>query len=270
MAQIGGRHKGASMTGTLVFTDLDDTFVHRENYGFQEAVPAVRWLLDEVNALVVFVTSKTEAEILVLQRELGIEGSPFVAENGAFVAGVNPAYSYNDVCQVLAQAAKSSGATVEGFSSLTAEGLSQLTGLSVEGAGLAKKRRATEPFRLLSGELSLLSAEVTKITGGALTIQRGGKFYSIGPATTKADGVRSLLAEYSPKVSVGLGDAENDLEFLKAVQFPVLINSPHLERVRPHLPQALVTLEHAPGGWAEAIQTLAALGVFGEYLRWDR
>ncbi|HHE7564270.1 TPA: HAD-IIB family hydrolase, partial [Escherichia coli] len=68
----------------LVFSDLDGTLLDSHNYDWQPAAP---WLtrLREANVPVILCSSKTSAEMLYLQKTLGLQGLPLIAENGAVI-----------------------------------------------------------------------------------------------------------------------------------------------------------------------------------------
>ena len=68
----------------LVFSDLDGTLLDSHSYDWQPAAP---WLsrLREANVPVILCSSKTSAEMLYLQKTLGLQGLPLIAENGAVI-----------------------------------------------------------------------------------------------------------------------------------------------------------------------------------------
>ncbi|EHV31425.1 phosphatase [Escherichia coli DEC5B] len=68
----------------LVFSDLDGTLLDSHSYDWQPAAP---WLsrLREANVPVILCSSKTSAEMLYLQKMLGLQGLPLIAENGAVI-----------------------------------------------------------------------------------------------------------------------------------------------------------------------------------------
>lgn len=63
----------------LVFSDLDGTLLDSHSYDWQPAAP---WLsrLREANVPVILCSSKTSAEMLYLQKTLGLQGLPLIAE----------------------------------------------------------------------------------------------------------------------------------------------------------------------------------------------
>jgi mannosyl-3-phosphoglycerate phosphatase len=68
----------------LVFTDLDGTLLDIHTYDWQPAMP---WLdrLQDYQIPVILCSSKTAAEVIAIQQDLGLEGLPFIAENGAVI-----------------------------------------------------------------------------------------------------------------------------------------------------------------------------------------
>nr|WP_072255208.1 HAD-IIB family hydrolase [Escherichia coli] len=68
----------------LVFSDLDGTLLDSHSYDWQPTAP---WLsrLREANVPVILCSSKTSAEMLYLQKTLGLQGLPLIAENGAVI-----------------------------------------------------------------------------------------------------------------------------------------------------------------------------------------
>ena len=57
------------MTNFLVFTDLDGTLLDHHSYSYEEAMPAVRALV-EAGSPLIFNSSKTAAEIKQLRHEM--------------------------------------------------------------------------------------------------------------------------------------------------------------------------------------------------------
>lgn len=68
----------------LIYSDLDGTLLDIHTYDWQ---PALGWLdtLQDHQIPVILCSSKTAAEMLEIQSDLGLEGLPFIAENGAVI-----------------------------------------------------------------------------------------------------------------------------------------------------------------------------------------
>ena len=68
----------------LIFSDLDGSLLDIHTYDWQPAMP---WLdrLQDNQIPIILCSSKTAAEMLDIQQDLGLEGLPFIAENGAVI-----------------------------------------------------------------------------------------------------------------------------------------------------------------------------------------
>lgn len=261
----------------VVMSDLDGTLLGSRDYSFEEARPALARLRGK-GIPVVLVSSKTRAEIESLREAMGID-HPFVVENGG-AAYIPAGYFENTAGQgsssdpyetltwgtpysilvtAFRKARKVTGARLVGFSDVGVEEIARRTGLSLEDAQRAMKRQYDEPFWLEGEEdersrkaLALLSAE-------NLTVTRGGRFYHVMGGGDKGRAVRDILALYrksgGPLVSVGLGDAGNDIPLLREVDRAYIVAGPdgrHDGEIQQAVPGAH-SVGPAPAGWAEAI-----------------
>lgn len=66
---------------TIIFTDLDGTFLNHDDYSFSDSLKGVIKILNE-NIPLIFTTSKTKIEVETLHQQLKIN-EPFIVENGA-------------------------------------------------------------------------------------------------------------------------------------------------------------------------------------------
>ena len=268
-------------TQLIVFSDLDATLLDRETYSYEEASPALSMLAKQDIPLILN-SSKTIAEIAALRQQLKNE-HPFVVENGAAViiprgyfSGINNdesihiggddttyivvrfSRSYQEILQTLAKA-KQAGFEFQGFSQWSPEELAEITGLDRDSAERAKQRLGSEPV-LLEGDVTPFSNYLAAL--GLRTVQ-GGRFLHVMGSYDKADGVRWLLQAYRKKFSladvksIALGDSHNDEGMLNCADYPVIIRSPHSEKI--HLKSnanARFSRSFGPKGWNEIMQTL--------------
>jgi mannosyl-3-phosphoglycerate phosphatase len=230
----------------LIFTDLDGTLLDHHSYSFSGAAKALQHL-HQYSIPVVLASSKTRAELQRLQQQLGLN-EPFIAENGGGVfipAGYSildthalekmDNYStkqfgkpYHYIRKIFATVR--SKYNIKGFGDMTVEEIMAATGLNKEDALLAGKRDFSEPFLFLSEPL--LQELKEEVADHGLKITRGGRFYHLMAAEQdKGYAVaetRRLFQAACPNkfITVGLGDAENDLPMLKTVDIPVLIPKP--------------------------------------------
>ena len=71
----------------IIFTDLDGSLLHRDNFKFDEIKDYVKSLIDE-GIIIIPNTSKTEKEIEEFITELGSD-LPYISENGSSIHGLN-------------------------------------------------------------------------------------------------------------------------------------------------------------------------------------
>ena len=80
----------------IIFTDLDGSLLHRDNFKFDVIKEYIKSLKDD-GITIVPNTSKTEKEIKEFTKELGLE-LPFISENGSLIKGldlINPNFPNN-------------------------------------------------------------------------------------------------------------------------------------------------------------------------------
>jgi len=259
----------------LVFSDLDGTLLDHESYAYAGAEAALR-RLHGLGIPLVLNSSKTCAEMVALQAELGLV-EPFIAENGGgiFVPPGHPLATdgrlrplggcrgiafgspYGEVRGHFAALREAYG--LRGFGDMTAAEIAQRTGLSEAQARLAARRDFSEPFLFLGPPRpEALAAEVA---AAGLQVTRGGRFFHLLAATqSKGRAVKETARLFheagGQPVTLGLGDAENDLPMLEAVDIPGLIPGPDGR----YAPLALPGLRHAPGpgsrGWGAAVTAI--------------
>lgn len=268
----------------VVFTDLDGTLLDARTYSWAAAEEALAEIARRRIPLV-FVTSKTRAEVEALQRKLGAV-QPFVTENGGgifFPYGYFPqriaglertgryhclplARPYAQVIEELDAVAEETEVEIAGFHEMTAREVTQNTGLPRKQAELARQREFDEPFFFAGADEKKIQqfAYAAKLRG--ITIARGGRFWHAFAGSDKGQAVRKLMKLYrealrSRQRSIGLGDSANDLPMLEAVDVPILIPQPGGQvdaALTDKLPRAMCAPTPGPAGWNEAILELLA------------
>ena len=259
----------------VVVSDLDGTLLDHDTYSYDAARPAIERLRRDGVPLVLC-TSKTRAEVEMIRAELGNE-HPFIVENGGAVvvpAGYFPFVGeshgaeqrngamvipigdpYENLVAALARASSETRTRVVGFAQMTDRDVAEATGLSLDHARLAREREFDEPFEVLDGAdpSPLLDA----ITRAGKRWTAGGRFYHITGPNDKAAAVRILVDLYRRELgdvtTVGLVDALNDVDFLREVDRPVVIESPKALEMARRVPGAVVTRRAGPAGWNEAV-----------------
>ena len=71
----------------IIFTDLDGSLLHRDNFRFDEIKDYLKKIIDD-GIIVIPNTSKTQSEIEEFIKDLG-SSLPFISENGSAIHGLN-------------------------------------------------------------------------------------------------------------------------------------------------------------------------------------
>ena len=246
----------------MIITDLDGSLLDHHTYRWDAAA---EWLsvLKQHDVPLVICSSKTAAEILPLQKRLGIAGSPFIAENGAVVEMEGQrihlpdnSLTYDTLCARLA--VLQTHYRFSGFHDFTDEAVSAMTGLSEADAALSRQRDASEVVVWRDSDEAFEHFRDALATDG-LALAQGGRFWHVMPAGSgKGEAVRWLLSQQADAVrtTIGLGDGPNDAPMLDAVDYAVVIKGYSKTPVslsRTDQQQVYHTAHYGPEGWREGL-----------------
>lgn len=265
----------------IIFSDLDGTLLDHNSYSFEPALEALG-KVKELNIPLVLCSSKTKPEMLIWQERLGICG-PFIAENGGgiyfprrYEADVNRFTKdgglleegliviKNEAGREQLRAAfirvrNELSVEMRSFSDMSVEELVKLTALSEDDALLAMQRTFTEPFIIAHKDLARREEILSALKDMGLRVVKGGRFYHLmgkcdkGIATKK---VIQILSEGCTKgmSSLGLGDSQNDISMLLAVDRAVLVKRHDGSWFDgPETETFLKMKGIGPAGWNEAV-----------------
>jgi len=268
---------------TLLFTDLDGTFLEHRTFSFETA-RSVLPTLRAIGIPVIFSTSKTRAEVEPLQRELGL-CAPFIAENGAAVFiphGIFPfdppnaerrgAYdvipfgaSYASVVKHLDEVERETGVALLSFHLMTTDQIAAETGLSLTAAAHAKMREFDVPFRLADPDPEAEIQVRAAIHAKGLSLTRGAHYFHLHLGCDKGGSARALTDLYRKAWgevrTVAIGDSENDLSLLENVLVAAIVrreDGAHDPVLIERLPQAIRAEGIGPAGFAEVVKRLIA------------
>jgi mannosyl-3-phosphoglycerate phosphatase len=267
---------GSDRSFTVIFSDLDGTLLDHDTYGWRDAAPALD-LLKRRRFPLILVSSKTRAEMDVIRHRLGLS-FPFISENGGGVffpkegvsrvppgtilAGnswrwsLGPSYALLVKC--LGQIRDETGWNIRGFSEMTLEEISQLTGLDLEASRLAAMREYDEPFIVTEPEPMDIGVLNEAANRRGLSVSSGGRFYHLHGKSEKGDAVEKLISWYREPcpqlLTIALGDSPNDFGMLKRVNVPVLVRSSrHFPGIEKMISNLRITHDMGPKGWNSAI-----------------
>jgi len=233
-----------SRSQIIIFTDLDGTLLDDQTYDFRPALTALKFIRSRKIPLIL-VSSKTRAEMEFYRKELSLE-DPFIVENGGAI--YFPAsfplpddYPFEIVDEYrevligtpLAVLSEKISELREQFrfrcfSELTVEEIAALTGLTHEQAQGATVREFDEPIVLEDTfDEDILCKRARELDFECV---QGGRFLHLFCGGDKGKAVDEILTVYRqqgyPVISIGLGDSQNDVPMLWAVDKPVLMQAP--------------------------------------------
>lgn len=227
----------------VIFTDLDGTLLDDQTYDFKPALTALK-LIRSRKIPLIMVSSKTRAEIEFYRNELSV-GDPFIVENGGAVYfpgsfplpdeysfEITDAYREVIIGTPLAVLSEKISRLKEqfrltSFSELPVEEIAARTGLTQEQAHRASVREFDETIVLEDTVDEKLLCQRALDLG--IDCVRGGRFLHLFCGGDKGKAVDVILNVYQEQgrsvVSIGLGDGQNDLPMLWAVDKAVVMRA---------------------------------------------
>ncbi len=228
----------------IIFSDLDGTLLDHDTYSFLAAQDALKYLSSNQIPLIL-VSSKTRREMLIYQQEFGIDGLPFVVENGAAIYtardyfNLQPAavsmdglacyrfgITYDRIRQILDRISEKYDYIIRGFHNSSRDEIIQKTGLDDTQAAMAMQREFSIPLFYDEKAQKILKAEIDE---HQLTILFGGRFMHLLGKSNKGDALRNLMNMYQQKypganlLSVAAGDSPNDIDMLQESDYAILV-----------------------------------------------
>lgn len=253
----------------LIFSDLDGSLLDIHTYEWQPAEP---WLekLHEYQVPIILCSSKTLAEMQDIQQELGLEGLPLIAENGA---AISPdvrwemdqprvrGMAHRDIHPLVTQIRLREGYKFTTFDDVDERVISEWTGLNRSRSALARRLEASVTLIWRDSDENMARfAEALEQHG--LKCLQGARFWHILDARCGKDvAINWLAAQYLEREGVelttlGLGDGPNDAPLLDSVDFAVVIKgiNRHGIALQDNNPARVYRTRLAgPAGWSEGL-----------------
>ena len=252
----------------IIFTDLDGSLLHRDNFKFDEIKDYLKNLIDN-GVIIIPNTSKTEREIEEFIKELGKE-LPFISENGSSIHGLNLinanfpnkiilSRDKEELIQIFdSKVPDNLKAKCKFISDMNSKKQNNIFGLQGNDLKNALNRKYTIPF-LFEGD-NLEKNKLLKILkSSSLTMQEGGRVLNLGDKTDKVKSMNQVLKIYRKvenKIKViGVGDNFNDLNMLRNCDIPCLVFNDQFKQDQINIDNLIVSNKPSPEGWADVIKT---------------
>ncbi len=252
----------------IIFTDLDGSLLHRDNFKFDAIKDYVKSLIDE-GIIIIPNTSKTEKEIEEFITELGSD-LPYISENGSSIHGLN-LINTNFPNKIVLSRDKQE--LIKVFDSKVPENLqtkckfiskmnskeqTNIFGLSENNLKNALSRKYTIPF-LFEGDKKEKNRLFNILRSSSLTMQEGGRVLNLGDNTDKVKSMNQVLKIYKKVESkikvIAVGDNFNDLDMLRNCDIPCLVFNDRFKLDQINIDNLIVSNKPSPEGWADVIKT---------------
>ena len=252
----------------IIFTDLDGSLLHRDNFKFDEIKEYINSLVDE-GIIIIPNTSKTESEIDEFVKELGSE-LPFISENGSSINRLdlinnnfpNKIILSRDKQELLeifnSKVPKELKNKCKFISNMNLKQQTEIFGLQDNNLKNALNRKYTIPF-LFEGNKIQKNKLLKILSSSSLTMQEGGRVLNLGDNTNKVKSMNQVLKIYRKvenKIKViAVGDNFNDLEMLKNCDIPCLVFNDQFKQDQINIDNLIISNKPSPEGWADVIKT---------------
>jgi mannosyl-3-phosphoglycerate phosphatase len=268
----------------VVFCDLDDTLFEPRAFFVDASTHRALERIEREHLPIVFSSSKTRAELELIQQELGIN-QPFISESGAavflprgyFAFSVTQAIDvagyevvefgkpYAEVVASLRRASDRLGLKVIGFNDMSVEDVAIDCDLPLLQARLAKLREYNEPFRVVDAKPGAIPRLFKVLRAAGLDCTSRGRYQHVGAIRRDFGGqfLRGLYRRaFGEVVTVAFGDHRSAVPLLRQADVPLVVQSGACEETTHLLtdvPTARLSVVDSVGAWAEVILEIAGL-----------
>jgi len=265
----------------IIFTDLDGTLLD-SHYSFKAALPAIK-LIKKQNIPLVLCSSKTRVEIERTRENLDND-DPFISENGGGIFVPRGYFKFQipeskfqidedekylivklgasyDLLRNALEELRAENFDVKGFGDMTAKEVSELTGLKLSDARLARERDFDEPF-VFVGKGSLVNKLRRRIRAKGFNYTQGEFFHIMGDSDKgrAVEIVKGLYSKIHKSImTVALGDSPNDIEMLRVVDYPVVVqkaDGSYHPQVVKEVKGVIKAEGIGPEGWNRAVMSV--------------
>lgn len=270
----------------IIFSDIDGTLIDLTTFDPGPVVQILPLLQKKV-VPVILCSAKTAMEQIKLRKMLSIQ-DPFIVENGGGIYIPNGYFEdkilkslypnityekeyikiklgkpYKYIRQILKKIKDEEKISILGFGDLDIDHISKLTGLPKEDASLAKNREFDET--ILEIDIKLINTIKKRLKEYGLKLVHGGRFYHIlDKDVSKGKSIKILKQLFQQKYgtsveTIGIGDSLNDLDMLKSVDHPYVVEKKSGGWNNFDIPNLKKMKGIGPYGWINVIKDIGIL-----------
>ncbi len=282
------------MCEIVVFSDIDGTLIDIFTRKYGKSKDLVK-KLKESSIPVILCSSKTMAEQDPIRKDLGLEGEPFIIENGGAViipegyfgggSSIDDALKHYDgtlaidgyrvielgksskeIRKVLQDVRRNKGTTFKGVSDLSIEELAKIVGMTNDEAERMSKRQYGET--ILEMDKNEKEQFEQALTQEGLQVIHGGRYFDVTAGNDKGKAVRILIDLYRKQLGdnttfIGIGDSLNDVPMLKCTDIAILVQKhdgtwAELNNNNNNISHVVKVKGVGPAGWENAFATIMA------------
>ena len=266
------------MNKIIIFTDLDGTLLNEESFTFRQIITFIKNLLKFDNFFIFFISSKTKEEMINLRKKMNIN-VPLIYENGAGIYDlkccnlIKEPLKKNIVLarQKIKEIKKKTNlflglkSNIRFLDSMDIKEVKRILGLPMDEIQFATDRKFSRLF-LFNGRDSILKNLKIQAMENDLSINKGGRVYSISDNFTKADAFKfvkkKIKKKYPHSSFIGLGDSENDLMLLESVDYACIVKNKNKKLNLNKKTNFIFRSKYeAPFGWREIIKKVMKLKI---------
>lgn len=280
------------MRKIVVFSDIDGTLIDIFTRKYGKSKELVKKLKGS-SIPVVLCSSKTMAEQDLIRKDLGLEGEPFIIENGGaviipegyFDGGgridddlkrydgmraidgcgiIELGKSSEEIKKVLQEIRRKTGTTFKGVSDLSIEELAKILGMTHDEAERMSKRQYGETIvEIDKNEKEQFEQALTQ---QGLQVIHGGRYFDVTAGNDKGKAVRILIDLYRKKLGdnttfIGIGDSPNDVPMLKCTDIAILVQKhdgtwAEVDNNNNIISHVVKVKGIGPAGWENAFATI--------------
>ncbi len=258
----------------VIFSDIDGTLIDtftREYGNSKELINSLHKSLIPV----VLCSSKTRAEQDKIRKDLGLEGEPFIVENGGAIVipkgyfevlkdnqnndGVYKVVELGrpstEIREALRKVRSKTGIVFKGVSDVSVDKLAQIVGLTRDEAERMSKRQYGETILQIDKADKYELEQALKEAG--FRVIHGGRYFDVTFGNDKGIAVKMLIDLYRSKLGkdtlfVGVGDSMNDVPMLRCVDIPILVQKYDGSWAETDISNIIRVEGIGPAGWQNA------------------